>query len=111
METDSGNFVAIPCPKDTPNLCHFLQQLTIDSDKFQRHGMTRAFLGGSFMADDMEKKGQQGSQPGQGQQGGQSGQHGQGQQTGQSDPKKVNQGQKQTDDEENQDRDRQRRAS
>jgi len=61
------------------------------------------------MADDMEKKGQQGNQFGQGQQGGQSGQHGQGQQSGQSgqnQPKKGGQT-----DEEDQNRDRQRRAS
>jgi hypothetical protein len=71
------------------------------------------------MTDDMEKKGQQGNQYGQGQQGGQSGQHGQqgnqsgeGQQSGQSgqyQPKKG--GQTNTDNEEDQNRDRQRRAS
>ncbi len=68
------------------------------------------------MADDMEKKGQQGGQYGQGQQqGGQSGQQGgqpgQGKQPGQSgqdQPKKGGQGQNEEDD---QNRDRQRRAS
>jgi hypothetical protein len=73
----------------------------------------------SFMADDMEKKNQQGGQSGQGQQSGQSGQHGQqggqsgqGQQSGQSgqnQPKKG--GQTQDENEEDQNRDRQRRAS
>lgn len=69
------------------------------------------------MADDMEKKGQQGSQYGQGQQSGQHGQQGgqsgQGQhsgQSGQNDQKKGGQGQ--TGAEENDpNRDRQRRAS
>jgi hypothetical protein len=61
------------------------------------------------MADDMEKKGQQqGNQSGQGQQGGQSGQHGQGQQSGQTGQNPQKKG-GQTDDEE--ERDRQRRAS
>jgi hypothetical protein len=71
------------------------------------------------MADDMEKKGQQGGQFGQGQQGGKSGQHeqpgqpGQGQQsgqTGQQQPKKGGQGQYDNE-EDDQNRDRQRRAS
>jgi hypothetical protein len=60
-----------------------------------------------LMADDMERKGQQGGQseqPGQGQHGGQSGQQQPGQQ-----PKKGGQGQ--YDNEEDQERDRQRRAS
>ncbi len=73
------------------------------------------------MADDMEKKGQQqGNQSGQGQQGGQSGQQRQGQQSGQTGQQRQGQqsgqtGQNplkkggQTDDEE--ERDRQRRAS
>jgi hypothetical protein len=61
------------------------------------------------MADDMEKKGQQqDNQFGQGQQGGQSGQHGQGQQSGQTGQNPQKKG-GQTDDEE--ERDRQRRAS
>ena len=65
------------------------------------------------MADDMEKKGQQGGQFGQGQQGGQSGQKGQNQQSGQSgqqQPKKGGQNQP-GNEEEDQNRDRQRRAS
>jgi hypothetical protein len=72
-----------------------------------------------FMADDMEKKNQQGGQSGPGQQGGQVGQHGQqggqsgqGQQSGQSgqyQPKKG--GQTQDENEEDENRDRQRRAS
>ena len=53
------------------------------------------------MADDMEKKGQQGGQPGQGQQSGQ---------PGQQQPKKGGQGQHDTE-EDDQNRDRQRRAS
>ena len=68
------------------------------------------------MADDMEKKNQQSGQPGQGQQSGQHGQQGsqsgQGQQSGQSgqyQPKKG--GQTQAENEEDQNRDRQRRAS
>src|ERR1700674_1680321 len=74
-------------------------------------------IGGVFMADDMEKKGQQGGQPGQGQQGGKPGQYdqpgqpGQGQQSGQpgqQQPKKGGQGQH--DEEDDQNRDRQRRA-
>jgi hypothetical protein len=78
------------------------------------------FLGGTFMADDMEKKGQQGNQYGQGQQSGQLGQHGQqggqsgqpqqGSQSGQNQPKKTGQGQNETQ-EDDQNRDRQRRAS
>jgi hypothetical protein len=59
-----------------------------------------------FMGDDMEKKGQQGSQPGQQQ-------HGQGQQGGQSgqpQPKKGGQGQTEAE-QDDQNRDRQRRAS
>ena len=69
------------------------------------------------MGDDMEKKGQQpGSQTGQGQQGNQSGQQGSGQtgsgqtggQSGQSQPKKGGQNEL---DEDDQNRDRQRRAS
>jgi hypothetical protein len=64
------------------------------------------------MGDDMEKKGQQpGSQTGQGQQGHQSGQQGSGQtggQSGQSQPKKGGQNEV---DEDDQNRDRQRRAS
>jgi hypothetical protein len=68
-----------------------------------------------FMADDMEKKGQQGNQFGQDQQGGQPGQGQQsgqpGQQSGQpgqNPQKKGGQGQNEEDD---QNRDRQRRAS
>ena len=66
------------------------------------------------MGDDMEKKGQgqQGSQSGQGQQGGQSGQHGQGQQSGQPgqyQPKKG--GPNEVQEENDQNRDHQRRAS
>jgi len=62
------------------------------------------------MTDDVEKKGQQGGQSGQGQRGGESGQGQQSGQSGQQQPKKG--GQNQTDDEvENQNRDRQRRAS
>ena len=61
-----------------------------------------------FMADDMEKKGQQGGQSGQGQQGGQSGQGQQSGQSGQNPQKKGGQGQNEEDD---QNRDRQRRAS
>ena len=64
------------------------------------------------MGDDMEKKAQQpGSQSGQGQQGNQSGQQGSGQtggQSGQSQPKKGGQNEV---DEDDQNRDRQRRAS
>src|ERR1700674_4142181 len=76
-------------------------------------------IGGVFMADDTEKKGQQGGQPGQGQQGGKSGQYGQpgqpgqGQQSGQpgqQQPKKGGQGQHDNE-EDDQNRDRQRRAS
>ncbi|MGA7931263.1 MAG: hypothetical protein WCA20_35370 [Candidatus Sulfotelmatobacter sp.] len=66
-----------------------------------------------FMADDMEKKGQQGGQSGPGTHSGQSEQPGQGQKTGQPgqyQPKKSGQGQNETD-EDDQDRDRQRRAS
>jgi hypothetical protein len=62
------------------------------------------------MADDMEKKDQQGSQSGRGTH---SGQSGQGQQTGQSgqyQPKKSGQGLDETD-KNDQERDRQRRAS
>jgi len=63
-----------------------------------------------FMADDMEKKGQQGSQSGHGTQSGQPGQGQQSGQSGQYQPKKS--GQDQTETEENdQERDRQRRAS
>src|SRR5258708_11603364 len=61
-----------------------------------------------FMADDMEKKGQQGGQSGQGQQGGQPGQGQQSGQPGQNPQKKGGQGQNEEDD---QNRDRQRRAS
>jgi len=64
------------------------------------------------MGNDMEKKEQPGSQSGQGQQGGQPGQHGQGQQGGQSgqyQPKKG--GQNDVDETDDQNRDRQRRAS
>jgi len=88
-----------------------------DSDK-NYEGVGRPTLSQeeAFMADDMEKKGQQGGQFGQGQQqGGQSGQQGgqpgQGKQPGQSgqdQPKKGGQGQNEEDD---QNRDRQRRAS
>ena len=60
------------------------------------------------MADDMEKKGQQGGQSGQGQQGGQSGQGQQSGQPGQNPQKKGGQGQNEEDD---QNRDRQNRAS
>ena len=70
----------------------------------------------SFMTDDMEKKNQQGGQPGQSQQSGQHGQQGsqpgQGQQSGQPgqyQPKKG--GQTQDENEQDQNRDRQRRAS
>jgi hypothetical protein len=73
------------------------------------------------MTEDTEKKGQQGGQSGQGQHGGQSGQPGQGQdggqpgqqsgrpEPGQQQPKKGGQGQ--YDEEDDQNRDRQRRAS
>ena len=61
------------------------------------------------MADDMEKKGQPSSQPGQGQQSGQPGQGQQGGQSGQYQPKKGGQGQPNEEDDQN--RDRQRRAS
>lgn len=60
------------------------------------------------MADDMEKKGQQGNQPGQGQQSGQPGYgQGQGGQSGQNQPKKS----PHETDEPDENRDRQRRAS
>jgi len=71
-------------------------------------------LGGVIMADDMEKKGQQGGQFGQGQQSEQSGQQGQNQQSGQpgqQQPKKGGQSQPNNNEEEDQNRDRQRRAS
>ena len=61
------------------------------------------------MADDMEKKNQQGGQSGQGQQSGQSGQGQQSGQPGQYQPKKG--GQTQDENEEDANRDRQRRAS
>jgi len=48
-----------------------------------RRGAARALLGGVFMAEDTEKKGQQSGQSGQGQQSGQSGQQEQGQHGGQ----------------------------
>ena len=82
-------------------------------DKIQEARVTALLQEESFMADDMEKKNQQGNQPGQGQ-GGQSGQQGQhsgqpGQQSGQpGQPKKGGQGQNEEDD---MNRDRQRRAS
>lgn len=75
------------------------------------------------MADDMEKKGQQGQsgqgqhggqsgQPGQGQHGGQSGQGQHGGQSGQQQPKKGGQSQyDNTNEEDDQNRDRQRKAS
>jgi hypothetical protein len=78
------------------------------------------FIRRSFMAEDFDKKGQQSGQPGQqgqgqhgGQPGQQSGQHGsqtdqQSGQQGQQQPKKPGQGQS---DEDDQNRDRQRRAS
>ena len=75
-----------------------------------------------YMADDIEKKGQQSNQPGQGQQSGQSGQQGkqsgqpgQGQQSNQpnqNQPTKGGQGKNENEnEEEDQNRDRQRRAS
>ena len=62
------------------------------------------------MADDMEKKGQQGSQSGQGQQSGQSGQGQESGQSGQNQPKKGGQGPNENE-QDDQNRDHQRRAS
>jgi hypothetical protein len=100
-----------------PNLCNLLQQL-ISRLRLNLKGAaaSRFFRRVFLMSDDMEKKGQQGNQYGQGQQGGQSGQQGgqTGQQSGQTDKSGQNQqkkgGQNQTD-EDDQNRDRQRRAS
>jgi hypothetical protein len=76
-------------------------QIAINSEGVGRPALSQEE---DYMADDMEKKGQQGNQFGQGQQGGQSGQ--QGNQPNQQ--KKGGQGQNEEDD---QNRDRQRRAS
>jgi len=95
-----------------PNLCNLLQQLTSwKRQNFQGARNLTLSQEEVIMADDMEKKGQQGNQSGQGTH--QSGQPGQGQQSGQPgqiQPKKSGQGQNEAD-EDDQNRDRQRRAS
>lgn len=101
---------AISAARISPNLCNLQQQLSCACDKFRRRRKDAPSQEESFMADDMEKKNQQSGQSGQGQPGGQPGQHGQqGGQSGQYQPKKG--GQTQDENEEDQNRDRQRRAS
>src|ERR1700691_4436009 len=103
------------CARIPPNLCNPLQQLSSKlATKFPKAREISRFLREEdFMGDDMEKMGQQGGQTGSGSHSGQSGQPGQGQQSGQPgqyQPKKSGQGQNEAD-EEDQERDRQRRAS
>jgi hypothetical protein len=79
-----------------------------------RRGRTPRFKKEQFMADDTEKKGQQGGQSEQGQQGNQPGQgqqHDQGKQTGQTGQQQPKKGGQTDNQEEDQNRDRQRRAS
>jgi hypothetical protein len=108
-QSDEGQKVTFQNP---PNLRKFLRQPSYARRQIPKAWKTRAFIRRKlFMGDDMEKKGQPGSQSGQGQQSGQSGQQGQrqtGGQPGQYQPKKGGQGEAEEDD---QNRDRQRRAS
>lgn len=88
--------------------CHRTAQLKRNVNKFLKVRGDSCFVSEVLMANDnMEKKGQQGGQSEHGQQGGQ---HQQGQQSGQQQPKKGGSGQHENEDDQ-QNRDRQRRAS